>query len=159
MTGPQRQEHGGDDDGSAVVEFVWLVILLMVPLVYLVLTAVSLQRAAFGVTAAARDAARAYATAGSDTEGEVRAEQAVTIAMHDQGITWTPHGRVVSCGSCDYLPGSSFTVDLASTVKLAMVPRWLCGSRCLAGIPVSAHHTERISCYAGTGPVAADSRC
>ena len=38
------------DDGSALVEFTWLAILLMIPLVYVVLAAVSVQRAAFATT-------------------------------------------------------------------------------------------------------------
>ena len=147
------------DDGSALVEFTWLAILLMVPLVYVVLAAVSVQRAAFATTAAAREAARAYATAGSDAEGESRAEAAVALAMHDQGVRWAPSGRVVSCGSCDYSPGSQFRVDISTVVALPFVPRWLCGQRCVAGITVSGHHTERIDCFAGTGPVAADARC
>jgi hypothetical protein len=140
-----------DDDGSAIVEFVWLAVLLMVPLVYVVLTAVSIQRAAFGVTAAARDAGRAYATAGSDDLGERRAEAATELALRDQGVDWSPAGRVVECGECDYSPGSEFTVELSTRVELPFVPGWLCGQTCVAGVTVSARHSERISCYAGTG--------
>jgi hypothetical protein len=140
------------DDGNALVEFTWLALLLMIPLIYLVLAAVHVQRAAFAVTAAAREAARAYATAGSDAEGERRAEAAVALAMHDQGIAWSPAGRVVECGPCDYTPGSAFQVDLHSLVRLPFVPGWLCGGHCVAGINVSAHHLERIDCYGGTGP-------
>jgi Flp pilus assembly protein TadG len=148
-----------NDDGTALVEFTWLAILLLVPLVYVVLSALSVQRAAFAATAAVRDAARAYATAGSDAEGELRAEQAVILAMHDQGIAWSPTGRVVSCGDCTFQPGSTFTVDIHSTVALPFVPSWLCGERCAAGIPVSAHHRERIDCFAGTGTIAAGATC
>jgi hypothetical protein len=147
------------DRGSALVEFVWLALLLMIPLVYIVLSAVSVQRDAFGLTAAARDAGRAYATSGSDAVGEQRAEDAVALAMHDQGIAWHPTGRVVECGACTYAPGSTFTVDLHSRVVLPLVPSWLCGHTCIAGIGVSARHTERISCFAGTGPSAPDSGC
>jgi hypothetical protein len=154
-----RRAAATSEDGSALVEFVWLAVLLMVPLVYVVLTAVSIQRVAFGVTAASRDGARAYATAGSDSEGERRAEDAVTLAMHDQGVTWSATGRVVSCGSCDYSPGSSFTVTLSQRVELPLLPAWMCGHACLAGITVSAHHTERISCYSGTGAPDPDARC
>ena len=139
------------DGGSALVEFVWLAVLLMIPLLYLVVSAVTVQRDAFGLTAAARDAARAYGTAGSDTLGEQRAEAAVTLAMHDQGIAWRPTGRVVQCGPCTYAPGSTFTVSLHSRVALPLVPSWLCGHTCVAGIGVAATHTERISCFAGTG--------
>jgi hypothetical protein len=147
------------DDGSALVEFTWLAILLMIPLVYVVLAAVSVQRAAFATTAAAREAGRAYATASSDQEGEQRAEAAVALAMHDQGVRWTPSGRVVSCGPCDFAPGSPFTVDLQTVVSLPLVPHWMCGSRCLAGIKVSGHHSEHIDCFAGTGPIDRDARC
>jgi len=146
--------RGRGDDGSAVVEFVWLAVLLLVPLLYVVLTAVTLQRAAFGVTTAAREAARAYATAGSDDSGEQRAEAAAQLAMDDQGVTWSPAGRVVGCGDCSYAAGSSFVVELHAQVRLPLVPRWLCGSRCVAGITVSAHHRETLDCFAGTGAVA-----
>jgi hypothetical protein len=150
MTGGLRR-----DDGSAVVEFVWLGVLLMVPLVYVVMAALSVQRAAFAETAAAREAARAYATAGSDALGERRAEAAVALVMRDHGVRWIASGRVVSCGSCTYQPGSTFTVDLRRTVALPFVPSWLCGRRCVAGVVVSAHHRERIDCFAraGVGPV------
>jgi hypothetical protein len=147
------------DDGSAIVEFVWLAVLLMIPLVYVVLAAVSIQRAAFAVTAAARDSGRAYATAGSDRLGERRAEVATALAMHDQGVAWSPAGRVVECGSCDYAPGSQFTVELSTRVALPLLPGWLCGHTCLAGITVSAHHSERISCYSGTGAPDLAARC
>jgi hypothetical protein len=147
------------DDGSALVEFVWLAVLLMIPLVYVVLTAVSIQRAAFAVTAASRDGARAYATAGSDAAGERRAEQAMALAMHDQGVPWSASTRVISCGSCDYSPGSAFTVQITRRVALPLLPSWLCGRRCLAGITVSARHSERISCYSGTGGPAVGAGC
>jgi hypothetical protein len=148
------------DDGSAIVEFVYLAILLMVPLVYVVLAAVTVQRTAFAQTSAAREAARAYATAPSDAEGERRAELAVALAMRDQGVDWQPHGRVISCGQCTFAPGSTFTVDLSTLVRLPFVPDWLCNERCLAGITVSAHHRDRIDCFAGTGTApAVDAPC
>jgi hypothetical protein len=133
------------------VEFVFLSVLLLVPLIYVVLPAVTVQRAAFGMTAAARDAARAYATAGADGLGERRAEAAVRLALHDQGVRWQPRGRVVECGACDYAPGSRFTVALTAQVPIPLVPSWMCRGRCIAAIGVSAHHSERISCFAGTG--------
>jgi hypothetical protein len=145
-----------DADGSAIVEFVWLAVLLLVPLLYVVLTAVTVQRAAFGVTTAAREAGRAYATAGSDAAGEDRAEAAARLAMSDQGVDWLPDGRVVTCGDCSYAAGSAFDVDLHARVRLPLVPRWLCGDRCVARITVSAHHREQLDCYSGAGaPTAA----
>lgn len=139
------------DEGSALVEFVFLSVLLLVPLIYVVLTAVTVQRAAFGMTAAARDAARAYATAGYDDLGERRAEAAVRLALRDQGVHWSPKGRVVDCSPCNYAPGSRFTVALGAQIPIPLVPSWMCRGRCVASIAVSAHHSERISCFSGTG--------
>src|SRR3954471_984344 len=140
-------------------QFTWLAILLMIPRVSALLAAGSVPRGPVATTAAAREAARAYATAGSDAEGERRAEQAVALAMHDQGVRWSPSGRVVGCGSCDFSPGSTFSVNIQTLVALPFVPRWMCGHRCVAGITVSGHHTEQIDCFAGTGPIAVDARC
>ncbi|HWB66340.1 MAG TPA: hypothetical protein VG708_05895 [Mycobacteriales bacterium] len=155
----RRRRRAGDDHGSAVVEFVWLAILLLIPLIYVVMTAVSVQRTAFGLTEAAREAGRAYATAGSDAAGRARAAAAAQLAMRDQGVSWRPTAPVVSCGSCSYAPGSTFTVDLHARVRLPLMPGWLCGDRCAIAIPVSAHHRERISCFAGSGPPQPGSRC
>jgi len=142
------------DDGSAVVEFTWLAVLLLVPLLYIVLAAVTVQRTAFGLTTAAREAGRAYATAGSDAEGERRAELAAQLAMHDQGVQWAPDGPLVSCGDCSYAAGSTFSVDVRARVRLPLIPTWLCGERCIAGIAVSAHHREHLDCYSGAGTAA-----
>ena len=45
-----------DESGTALVEFVWLAILLIVPLLYIVLAAFETQRAAYAASAAARSA-------------------------------------------------------------------------------------------------------
>jgi Na+-transporting methylmalonyl-CoA/oxaloacetate decarboxylase gamma subunit len=147
------------DGGSAIVEWVWLSVLLMLPLVYVVLAVGAVQRAAFATTAAAREAGRAYATAASDDDGERRAELAAAVVMRDQGVRWAPRGRVVQCGGCDFSPGSAFVVELRTTVPLPFVPRWLCGHRCLAGISVSGRHRERVDCYRGTGSITGAARC
>ena len=57
----------------------------MVPLVYVLLAVFQVQRAAFGVTEAARQAGRAFVTAGSDRRG-ARA-RAAQLALADQGVT------------------------------------------------------------------------
>ena len=54
------------DEGSAVVEFVFLAIVLMVPVVYLVLTLARVQEATFAAEAVARDVSRAAVVGGVD---------------------------------------------------------------------------------------------
>lgn len=57
------------DDGNALVELTYLAVLVMVPLVYVLLSVFQVQRAAFGVTEATRQAARAFARADTPDDG------------------------------------------------------------------------------------------
>ena len=83
----RRDARRHDEQGSALVEFVWLAMLLLVPLVYLLLAVFDVQRASFGAAAASRAAGRAYALAATDDEGLRRARDAATVALDDQGVT------------------------------------------------------------------------
>ena len=65
-----------DDRGTALVEFVWLAILLLVPLLYVVLAVFETQRAAYAASAAARSATRAFVTAPDERSAYSRAEAA-----------------------------------------------------------------------------------
>ena len=83
------------------------------------------QRGAFGVSAAARAAARAYALAPDDATGVVRAREAARVALDDQGVHGvTPEVRV----SCTPYPGdchqgtSVITVSVHSRVVLPLMP-------------------------------------
>ena len=53
----------GAQAGSAIVEFVFLAVLMLVPLFYLVMVLARLQAGAYAVSAASREAGRAYVTA------------------------------------------------------------------------------------------------
>ena len=78
--------HARDEGGSAIVEFVWLALLMMVPLVYILLAVFDTQRASFATSAAARSAGRAFVTAPDSTSAHARARAAARLAMTDQGI-------------------------------------------------------------------------
>ena len=52
-----------DERGTALVEFVWLAILMLIPLVYVVLAVFETQRTSYAASAAARSAGRAFVTA------------------------------------------------------------------------------------------------
>jgi hypothetical protein len=119
----------GTDDGSALIEFVGLSIVLLIPFVYLFLSVFSVQRSAFGVTQAAREAGRAFAGADSETEGVDRARLAAALALHDQGVSgdpqvhFAPAGANCGAGSpgdgAETLePGASFVICVRTVVAL-----------------------------------------
>lgn len=131
------------DGGSALVEFSWLGILLLIPLVWIVLSVFEVQRGAFGVSGAARAAARAYALAPDDGTGAARGRAAARQVFADQGLTDPPAMRF-SCptrgsdGTC-HSAGAVVRVDVRTQVRLPLLPSVL-GS----GAPtfrVSGEHT------------------
>jgi hypothetical protein len=125
-----RRAH--DQRGSALVELSWLGILLVLPVLWIVLSVFEVQRGAFGVSAAARAAARAYALAPDDAAGLLRARDAARLALDDQGMHGvTPEVRV----TCTPYPSdchqgtSVITVSVHSRVVLPLMPSALGGNR------------------------------
>ena len=70
----RRRAMAGDaQSGNAIVEFVYLAVLLLVPLVYVLITVFRVQAASYAVSSAAREAGRVYATSSSiDDAGRSR---------------------------------------------------------------------------------------
>lgn len=111
-----------DDDGSAVVEFVVLAVVLLVPLIYLVLMLARLQAGSFAVTQAARESGRAFVTAGSEEAAPARAEAAADIAFEDQGFGEHGSLQVTCSGSPCLSPEGEIRSVATVTVPLPLVP-------------------------------------
>lgn len=130
------------DSGSALVEVVWLGVLLLVPLVYLLLTVFDVQRASYGVSGAARAAARAYSLAADEGTAASRARAAAAVALNDQRIPAEQVALSVSCrpapGDC-LSPGSLIQVELHYQVPLPLAPSALGANA--PSVRVQASHT------------------
>ncbi len=137
-----RRPYG--EDGNAMVEFVYLSLLLMVPLVYILISAFQVQRAAFGVTEGARQAGRAFVTS-SDSAAEGRAREAAALALSDQGVT-EPPTLTISCSPGCQTPGATVTVTVRHVVRLPVLS--LLGTLAPV-IPVSATHDEIVDEFQG----------
>jgi hypothetical protein len=119
---------GGDnrEQGSAVVEFVSLGVLLMVPLVYLVLAMARVQAASFAADGSARAAARAYVTAPDEREAERRSTLAVGLGLRDQGFEAADGSVTIDCGRARCLtPGARIVARVTVDVVLPGIPRGL----------------------------------
>lgn len=133
--------HTGDD-GNALVEFVYLAVVLMIPLVYVLISVFQVQRAAFGTTEAARQAGRAYARADSVAQAQSRGQAAASLALKDQGIDSGAATHFTCVGRC-LAPGSSVKVTVTYFVKLPVLGH-LFGDRRRGAIRVQATHTEHV---------------
>jgi len=136
------------DDGNALVEFVYLAVLLLIPLVYVMITVFLVQRAAFGTTEAARQAGRAYARADTITQAQARGTAAAGLAMRDQGVSAPPNTRFDCVGGC-LAPGSRVRVTVSSFVRLPVLGR-VFGDQQRGGIRVQATHTEYVDRFASS---------
>lgn len=141
--------------GSAVVEFVSLAVLLMVPVVYLVLTIGSVQAAAFAVEGASREAARLAASAPDDETGTRRVLTAVDLALTDQGFGGPddpqPAVEVLCSASPCTQPEGLVRVTVEVEVVLPGVPAFLDGV-IPARVPVRAEGVAVVDRFAEASP-------
>lgn len=112
-----------DDDGSAVLEFTFLGLLLLVPVIYLVLTVGQLQGGAFAVVGAADQAAKVFVDSDSPDQAHLRAEQAALLAVTDFGFPPEAASVVITCGGGCLEPGSSVSVAVELKVPLPLIPQ------------------------------------
>ena len=119
----------GADRGSAVVEFVVLGVLLLVPVVYLVLCVSRVQAAAFAAEGAAREAARVVASPGDERAARTDAESVVALALADQGFDASTGRLDVRC-SADPCSEAEALVETTVTVDVVLpgVPGFVAGA-------------------------------
>lgn len=142
MKRPERRR----DIGSGTVEFVWLAVLLLVPMVYILIAVFDVQRAAYGVSAASKAAARAFLLAPDVAAAHRGAEQAARLALADQGLEGAHISIVCTPQPGDCLTtGSSVRVEVRATQPLPMTPSAL-GDQ-IAPITVVSTHIEPYGAY------------
>lgn len=134
--------------GTATIEFIGVTLLLLLPLLYLLLAVFSVQRAAFAVTQAAREAGRAYSTAPTSAAGMQRARYAARLAMSDQGVAdattvrFAPEGAdcdsSTADGAASLSPGARFVVCVRSSAPLPV------GG---VSVPVSGRFTVAVDAF------------
>ncbi|PVU82054.1 pilus assembly protein TadE [Cellulomonas sp. WB94] len=124
-TGPVS-DH--DDAGNAIVEFLAVTVLLLIPVLYLVLLLGRLQAATFAADGAAGEAGRAYTEASTIDVGSARAVAAVALALRDQGFEDVDPASSLKleCSSVPCLqPGSDVAATVRFAVRLPFVPSFV----------------------------------
>ncbi len=121
--------------GSALVEFVFIALVVFVPLIYIVAGFSAVQRGVFASTAAAREAGRAIATAPDPATGQERALRAAQLAVEDQSVDATDVrvsyvGPGADCESAagyapTLAPGEEFSVCVTVTVRIPFLPEFI----------------------------------
>lgn len=134
-----------DERGSAPVELVWLTILLLAPFVYVMLAVFDAQRAAYGVSSAAKAAARAYVQAPDTGTATERARRAAAVALADQRVQADVEVTCLPSPEACLQPGSSVRVSVSTVQPLPLTPSAL-GDR-IGGVAVDSEHVEPYGSY------------
>jgi hypothetical protein len=138
-----------DDRGSAVLEFIVVGVLVLIPIAYLVLSVMRVQAAVFASTQAVREAARAFVTADSATRAQQRAVSAARLAFVDQGFALPAQALTVRCRPTACLtPGGTIDVEANWAVPLPWLPATF-GD--VAAVPIRAAHTLPVDTYRVVG--------
>jgi hypothetical protein len=131
-----RRWEQAQDGGNAIIEFIFVAVLVLMPLVYLVVAIATVQQGRLAVSGAAREVGRAMATAPEGTDPLVRADAALRIALSSRGlgpddvdITF-----VAAASACDSPPvtpvlasGAEFAVCVRRRQELPAVPTIVAG--------------------------------
>ncbi len=112
----------GDEAGSAVLEFTFLGLILLVPVVYLILSAGQLQGGSFAVVGAADHAAKVFVEAETPEQGQAQARQAALVAVENFGFSPEQAQVEMSCDGTCLSPGSTVTVVVRLAVPLPLIP-------------------------------------
>jgi len=116
-TSPEAQR------GSAVVEFTFLAVLLMVPVVYFVVTVGQIQGGSFAVVGAADQAAKVFVAHKDPTSARIAAERSVLIALKDYGHSAESASITIECDGKGCLSaGTTVTVTVRLDIALPLVP-------------------------------------
>jgi hypothetical protein len=127
------------DEGRALIEVIFLAVLILIPTIYILISILRIQSATFAVSQGARDAGRVMDFAPTTAVGVARAEEIARLALIDQKVSadgmdlrFVPVG-----GDCVTSPeitptlqaGAVYDVCVVAVVSLPGVPTVLTGSR------------------------------
>ena len=122
-----RRTFGLRERGSALVEFITLGLVLLLPLIYLTMTVFAVQRSAYAASAATRAGGRAYVLVGSQGGDAAAAlSSAAHRALADQDVDGWGSVSGPSCSGGCLQPGSSVTVSVDVDVPLPL-PSFMSG--------------------------------
>ncbi|WP_207344050.1 hypothetical protein [Arthrobacter sp. E3] len=107
--------------GSAIVEFIFLAVLLMVPVAYLILTVGQVQGGAYAVVGAADQAAKVFVLHKDPASAHQAAEQAVQLAVEDMGFRAVNAELTISCDGDCLTAGTTVRVRVQLRVELPVV--------------------------------------
>ncbi len=127
------------DSGRALIEVVFLAVLILIPTIYILASVMRIQAATFAVTQGARDAGRVMDAAPTVSDGVARAEEIARLALTDQRVPaddmmvrFVPTGSDCVVGReipPSLRPGDVYDICVVAVVSFPGVPSVVTGSQ------------------------------
>ncbi|MDK8434746.1 MULTISPECIES: hypothetical protein [unclassified Brevibacterium] len=135
-------EEDAPDSGTAVIEFIFASIVLLIPVVYLMLAISQLQAASYATTSTAISASRIAARDADPSER--RAHEVATMHFSDFGLKDVPISIAYSCAGPCGRAGSLVTARVETKVSLPGFPL-LFGANRSPHITLRASHSDVVA--------------
>ncbi len=118
---PKPSREREPESGSAIVEFIFLAVLLMVPVVYLILTVGQVQGGAYAVVGAADQAAKVFVLHNDLPTAQQAAEHAVQLVIEDMGFEPAHAELTITCDGGCLTAGATVRAHVQLAVELPIV--------------------------------------
>lgn len=140
---PMSSTNPSAEDGSALIEFLGLGTLLLVPALWFLLAVSQIQGAAYAAVGAADQAAKMYvASEGGPHQATARSEAAVHAALADFSLD--PDQARIShhCTAACSEPGSTVIFTVEVRVPVPLIPEFAGFEHRLATVSSTAAHIQ-----------------
>ncbi len=129
-----------------MVEFVFLGVLVTLPIFYLVVLLARLHAGAYAVSLATREAGRTFVTAPTGASAPARAQSAARIAFEDQGFGGEGSVAVACAASPCLTRDAEIRTEGRLAVELPFIPDFLADA-VPSSITLTSTHVESVDRY------------
>lgn len=109
------------EPGNAVVEFIGIMVVIIIPALVLLIGLATTTRAQLALDDAARQSVRAFIREDSTVSAHTRAHTAAITAWETRGFSEPLDARVACTASPCLTPGSSVSVDVSASVSVPII--------------------------------------
>ncbi|OKL53646.1 hypothetical protein BSZ39_08470 [Bowdeniella nasicola] len=146
------RERLHDENGAAVIEFVSITVLLLIPALYLIATLFSMQAATFAAEGTAREVARIMSEARSEDSARAHAQAVAQMSAHDLGLDADDVELSITCSTASCTDPKAY-IDVVVTVDqpLPLIPMFL-ADRLGSRVSIAANAVGVANPYLERGP-------
>lgn len=139
---PRPRARGRADEGSALIEFIFGSVVLLIPLLYLLVALAQVQAGAYAAQSTAIDAAQSAAR--HPTAAQTTARDIGALHFADHGLEQADWQIDLSCSGTCTTAGTRVTATVVARIPIPGIPAVL-GETRLPALTVRSSHTDLVA--------------